>query len=286
MDTDFRGPGDVTAGLEHVTPTVVAVDCSGDVHMLVWRGGDLQAANHPDPEAERALVALGGEPCRCIQLLSHWETCRAEPRVLTLGPRGHEPSLEPADQSRRPGRGMFPITTAPTGSGASGMARAALIHTASVGVTAVSTGVQRISRPEGIEDPLFALLTVGGGIPRRLVATVAATLIAGDDPIHAGLLQAALYGRVLTGLIEWLGRAPTLELRIIAADAPRSLTRDANGGLTAELPLSWLTDVWAPELVTVAGDFVLASTAGDAGGWDLLTVDPTLAIHRRTLTRR
>jgi len=52
--------------------TSVKVRCSGSLHTisLIDRGA-LVLHDH-DIEAERALVALGGEPCRCLQVLDAW----------------------------------------------------------------------------------------------------------------------------------------------------------------------------------------------------------------------
>ena len=52
--------------------TSVKVRCSGSLHTISLSGrGALVLHNH-DIEAERALVALGGEPCRCLQVLGAW----------------------------------------------------------------------------------------------------------------------------------------------------------------------------------------------------------------------
>jgi hypothetical protein len=56
-------------------------------HALAWREGVLVLPAHPDPEAEEALAALGGERCPCLDLLAAWSAQHERPSILTVGPR-------------------------------------------------------------------------------------------------------------------------------------------------------------------------------------------------------
>jgi hypothetical protein len=62
-------------------------------HPLVWREGVLVLTAHPDPEAEEALAALGGERCPCLDVLAAWEAQHERPSILTVGPRRPDEQL-------------------------------------------------------------------------------------------------------------------------------------------------------------------------------------------------
>jgi hypothetical protein len=68
-----------------------------DGHAIRWRGGDLALVDHPDPEAEEALAALGGVRCPCLDVLAAWHAQHADPSVLTIGPHrpGEDIALDP-----------------------------------------------------------------------------------------------------------------------------------------------------------------------------------------------
>ncbi len=64
------------------------VNCDGHRHRLYWEAGELYAADHGDPEGERALAVLGGTKVACMDVLSAWEEHRRDPRALTVLTRG------------------------------------------------------------------------------------------------------------------------------------------------------------------------------------------------------
>jgi hypothetical protein len=266
--------------LGHIPPAVAHVACSGAMHTLVWRAGRLQTPDHRDPAAERALAALGGDPCRCVELLDAWEACSADPRALVLGPRG--PEVTPAVSPESGGRGTpRRASRVPVASGARSGA-----NMSTVMVGARRPGGGRALPAEPPADRLEQLLSLGGGggLPHRLVATVAHALAGrvADPELHA-LLEAALYGRVLVALSRWLGEVPHAEVALIAPDAAPSLTL-VDDGLHVRLPFGWLVDVWAPGLETLAGRFTLGAQSDGGQGWELLTVDQTMAVSHCTFT--
>jgi len=72
-------------------PTAIEVSatirCNGRMHRIVLtKSGRLVLVDHPDLAAERAMVALGGEKCRCLEVLDCWRLGRlAElPRILQV----------------------------------------------------------------------------------------------------------------------------------------------------------------------------------------------------------
>ncbi|MGF1599635.1 MAG: hypothetical protein ACFCVK_22435 [Acidimicrobiales bacterium] len=56
----------------------MTVDCGGAPHVLRWSGGGLVLADHPELDAELALVAFGGAEPRCLGLLRLWNEAVAD----------------------------------------------------------------------------------------------------------------------------------------------------------------------------------------------------------------
>lgn len=228
-------------GLE---PAQTTVDCGGARHTLRWERGTLTALDHPDVEGERALAALGGEPCVCVEVLDAWARYAADERVLVAASRG------PADHVPREAWG-------------------------SGGDDEEHGWVSYGSMPdeEGADVQLLGLLALPGALPDRLVATVAAPRSGGTAKLHA-----ALHGRVAAALGVWLGE-PGAELSLTVGDAV-ALTRDG-AVIHAQLPFSWIVSVWARGLATVAGRFCLAAETADGRTYELLTVKPDFGAPER-----
>jgi hypothetical protein len=225
--------------------------CGDATHRLIWKDGMLTAPDHVDPDGERALTALGGEPLACIRMLDAWERHSEDPAILLLSSRGPSDLIPAPDEdsrvmiARRRGTGPVPGTDD--------------------------------------EAQLARLLSLGGGLSRRLDATIAVhwrerllTPDAETDRVHARL-HAALYGRVLATLAAWLGqRNLTLALELASETTSPTLRRDGAGVITAAVPFGWLVDVWARGLELVWGRFCLSATSDDGHEWELLTVGPDL----------
>jgi hypothetical protein len=133
------------------------------------------------------------------------------------------------------------------------------------------------------EAELLALLALGGGLPERLVATVAATwrerlMRTRRPPARArAQLQAALHGRVLAVTRAWLGASGSrISLTMIGENARPRLVGD-DDRVRVELPFGWLVDVWAQGLATIWGRFCLAAGTDDGRTWTLTTIGPDLA---------
>jgi hypothetical protein len=224
----------LTAWWDGLSPAEVVVDCGGEPHRLVWAAGSLRALQHPHPERERVLAVLGGEKQSCVDLLSAWERHADDPAVLLLASRAPDDVLAREDDQTRGGR-----------------------------------------RPPGFpEDPVaevMELLRLGGGLPDRLVATVAANVtVEGQE----SRLHAALYGRLLAAMRMWLGQPQlAIELTVPAGEEPRSL-RLEHDTVRVELPFAWLGEVWARGFTTILGRFCVAAESQDGYRWALSTVGP------------
>jgi hypothetical protein len=273
-----------------LAPAQATVSCGGHEHRLRWEDGELGALDHGDVESERTLAALGGERCTCVDLLEAWERHRDDLRVLVLASRGPtDPVVGQEDQSAQFGvarpqiaraRGVVPSRArfGQTGMVVTSMGRAVARPS---GWTAYGPS-GRASQQAEAENELCALLSLGGGVPERLVATVATAwrerlVQPGRTPTRAKpQLRAALHGRVFAAMRTWLGGSGLeSELKMIRENEEPRLISDG-GVVRAELPFGWLVDVWAKDLATIWGRFCLSATTDDGCSWSLVTVAPDL----------
>jgi hypothetical protein len=291
----------VTQWWRGLAPAQAIVDCGGDRHRLRWEGGALSALDHGEVEREQTLAALGGQACACLDLIEAWERHRDDLRVLVLGSRGptdvlvvrEDPTARLAGapsgvgQSRAVMRGGAVPRSSPRASAGlvqtiSVMPRQPFGRTAYGPVGRAPRAPSRQSQKARAETELMALLGLGGGLPDRLAATVAAAWKdrlerSGRPPARSrAQLQAALHGRVYAVMRSWLGATgPECRLVMIGEKGePKLMAED--GGVRVELPFGWLVDVWAQGLATIWGRFCLAVGTDDGRTWRLTTVGPDL----------
>ncbi len=264
-------------------PATALIGCHAERHRLRWESGRLQALDHDDVDGELALSALGGEPTPCAQILANWRKAQDDLRVFVLASRGAaDPLTPPAPEQFPPGGmtgpgnfGSLLAAGAPQPAGL--FAYAPLRPPAGFSSFAYATsGGGSVGSVEPAPDPLFALLQLPGGLPDRLVATVATTwaqrLADGAAPQSAtAALTVALVSRIRLALQGWLGEnAATMDVVMLAPGSVPTIERAA-GVVRVELPFSWLADVWVPGLTHVLGRFTLASRASE-GSIELDTV--------------
>jgi hypothetical protein len=283
----------MTEWWQGLAPAQAEVDCGGSRHRLRWENGILDALDHGDVESERTLAALGGQSCTCLDLVETWDRHRENLRVLVLGSRGPTDTLSaPPDDRLQAAVRRRRIRAARGSSAGSGRASVRAVHGPMVagprkssGATAnafVQQPVGRVSDEDQAENELLALLALGGKLPDRLVATVAAAWKqrlqeGGRRPAgSSAYLQAALYGRVVASIRGWLGAsAPKSEVVMVSEQRePKLIAKD--DCVRVELPFSWLVDVWAQGLATIWDRFCLAARTDDGCTWRLTTVGTDL----------
>jgi hypothetical protein len=286
----------VTEWWTSLAPAQASVECGGKRHRLRWEHGTLQALDHGDAESERTLAALGGQSCTCLDLIEAWDHHRDDLRVLVLGSRGPSDILAVDDDvTTQLGVSRPQVMTSGVAfagsvgrSSLSRMQRVSAMGRRSSGWTAYGPAGHlprlpgRMSQKARAESELLALLGLGGGLPERLVATVAA---AWQERLQQrtrlparsrAQLQAALHGRVFAVMRSWLGASgPESQLKMIGEKGKRRLISE-NGYVRAELPFGWVVDVWAPGLATIWGRFCLSANTDDGCTWRLITVGPDL----------
>jgi hypothetical protein len=66
-----------------VDDVTAEVECGGSIHTVVWRRGKLVLVDH-DLQSEATMVALGGEPPPCVQVLYAWRRARRTARFVQI----------------------------------------------------------------------------------------------------------------------------------------------------------------------------------------------------------
>ena len=276
-----------------VLPGAVArVACSGETHAIRWDGGDLVALDHADPEGERALAALGGQSCTCLDVLGAWTRRRADAALLSALSRGPQDPVH--TEGFRTGHIPYPGTTVPrnvavAGHSGGGGWRSVTGYSSSVSMTGFAVPRGSIGPPiltsSTPEDDVVLLASLGHELTLRLVATVTAALLdrlrspEGASPGPA--LEASLFGRASAALRTWLG-SPELELdlEVTEPDAEPSLSWEAGGPVRLVLPLEWVMTVWGCDLTVVAGRFCLGVAEWSGTRTTLMSVGSDLGPPR------
>jgi hypothetical protein len=267
------------SGLGSLPPAIARVDCGEDRHTIRWEAGQLVALDHGDPDAERALAALGGQSFTCVDILSAWARARHDRRLLSALTRGlgdpmqADPAHFPPGQRGNWGRGA--------GSSTSGGRT-----TSSARLVASSVRGPSLASERPTDDEFRLLATLGHDLAFRMAATVTVHLLEEEDappgttPPRAAL-EASLWGRVASTLRTWLGN-PTLKvvLDVIEPDQPCAIEQLPDHQLRVALPLRWVADVWARDVALVAGRFSLSIIDASAQEVLLETIGPDLGPPR------
>ncbi len=256
-----------------------SIMCSGQLHTIRWHDGALVLLNHDDPEGERALTALGGDSCECVDIHGSWNRHRDDLRLLVLASRGTGDPIVQIDEQTL----GFVRRTPAIQAGSS--PRSFLLRGVRSGSLAYSSQARFRTGPVVLatgapQDEALALLQLGGGLSDRLLATVLAEWterISGDDERVAAeraALTVALYGRVTMALRSWLNE-PDLAVALDMIDESDSpdLARGPDV-VHARLPFRWLIDVWARGVSVVLGRFATKLLDAEENRQRVLTVSP------------
>jgi hypothetical protein len=279
--------------LKDLPAAFARVDCTGERHAIRWEAGSLQALDHGDPEGERALAALGGTSCTCLDVLAAWSHQRENPAILTALSRGaHDPIRTQGLQPRpfpapppTPGLQNRVVNRATSGAAAGWVAvtgqNARMIGRA---VTIGGAGPQTGAGPT-FEEDVVLLAGLGHHVPLRLVATVTAALLerldGPDGHSVRPVLEASLFGRATSALRAWLA-LPDLgvELEVTAPEVDPRVHWGGVGPVELALPPRWVLDVWGRDLTVMGGRFTLALLESAGSRTTLMTVDSDLGLPR------
>jgi hypothetical protein len=287
--------------LRYHAPYEATINCSGETHRLRWEAGGLTALDHADVEGERALAALGGTPCACVDALDGWAHHEDDLRVLIMTTRGPTDQLRSAERAASgSGAVVFPRSGTPIGTmirqSSSGYRATAGVsmrgfagaRSASASASIVARGAGYLARRPGAPTPavaqpdLASFLDLDGGLSDRLAVTVAATwaerVVADDPRVDAAraTLIAALYGRVTCTVRAWLAN-PNLAvvLDMINPSTPPTISR-SDDGIHIGLPFDWMVHAWGRGVAVILDRLVLAVLISTSDQLCLLTIDPTL----------
>ena len=280
--------------LSELPAALARVDCSGERHSIRWEAGTLVALDHDDPEGERALAALGGTGCACLDVLGAWSRQREDPGILTALSRGTQDLIQAEGFQTRPFV-AYPASTTPRNmlrpAHGGGMAHGWVAVTGrAVGMTARAgpggIAVPRADAGPTREDDLALLAGLGHQLTLRLVATVTAILLDRlDGPGRFSArpaLEASLFGRASCALRSWLATPDLeIELQMTGPGEEPSLEWDGGGPVQVALPPEWVMTVWGRDMTVIAGRFSLAVVDSTASRTTLVTIGSDLGTPRQ-----
>jgi hypothetical protein len=225
-----------------VAPLDTAGPPGAEGHRLSWRDGRFALEAHPDPDADRALSALGGAVCPCLDLLDAWDDAHRTGGVLTVGARRKDEVLAaPAAAVDGVGgelarwRGALASVRAEARAAGDGDALARLAE-----AEAEARDAER--RLGGL-----LLLTLDRRLQLRLQASVGAALATTETGAAALSVATAGRARPVLEAIGWNGRLDDIDL---GDPAELSSTR-------ALLPPTWLAAVWGRGLAAAVPGHVV-----------------------------
>jgi hypothetical protein len=277
--------------LSELPSALARLDCSGAKHTIRWERGELIAVDHDDPEGERALVALGGTSCGCLDVLGAWSRQKENVRLLSVLSRGTQDPIqtEGFNPGRLPPPGLMPRNAIVSPRGRAQMT--AWVSTVPQGTATPAIAIPGVQGLPSTSSPTFeadAVLLAGLGqeLTVRMVATVTAALLDNPDSPEAvaarPALEASLFGRAMSALRMWLA-APHLDLELVVAGPSHApgLEWDGEGPVHLALPHDWVVRVWGRDLTVIAGRFSLGIVDSTPHRTILTTVGSDLSSIQR-----
>ena len=218
------------------------IQCEGSTHQLRWHDGVVELLDHPDLDAELAMVALGGTEPPCVARYRLWEDAVADGGFLA----------EWVDETRLSDAWFSWLTMA-------------LERMRSEGFHEFLRGLPP-ARAQRMGEFLH-----GFPVPwiDRAAATVNHHLVESGEvgcQLALGLLQDGTAQRVRRAFVDAVGArqlsvgaAALVPLSITVGDEP-SVTGSLTGtgrGVELVVPASWLHRVWAAGAAVIDGELVL-----------------------------
>lgn len=231
-------------------------------HPLVWRQGELRLAAHPDPEADEALGALGGDRCACLDVLDAWRAVHDDGSILTVGARHAADAVRPPAATTSELRAELRRWRAASGS----LVEEARLSRDTKAIDRIVAIAGPAERRAGRRLAFLMLLAVDPRLLRRLQASVAAAF-AGDEARWPQLTVAtAARARPALAAIGWRGGLSSITL------GPAAEVGEDH----AVLPPTWLGHVWGRGLEQTAADHLVVEVSAVAGEgrFDVIAMAP------------
>ncbi len=266
-----------------IATCTVEVDCGGARHTVRWRMGRVILEDH-DVAAERALAALGGEPCPCLELLTAWrEGVGRADTVRWLTAPVVPPSAEGlAFVMAQAHVSATAVATASTLAGGRLGRRTGTSWSVTVG-----GGTRSLSRQQVMalvqermrQQHLWQLLASTGPDWLHRAGTAAAVrMLRSSDGVGLGsvpeqdvdlaqVLTACAVPAVEESIRRWRGPRASRQWFFVECHPFEGIGPTCIGGsvddhvglATVSLPLQWLVDVWARNAALIDDCFVLSA---------------------------
>jgi hypothetical protein len=249
------------------------VPCGQSRHIVRWEAGELRLLSHPDPEAERVLVALGGEKSRCVEVAQAWGRRAEDLSMLAIGPRGPADEIAvswddvdaDAQGSQRGGQAGYPPPAGGHGRRPRLMMPGSTSPAAARALSEDRQAIQDRERAARRGNDMLSLLALGYGFQVRLIGQVAeAQADRPEETIETTrpALVAAINARLAPLAEEWLGIDPD-QVVVTLHHGPGwgSAELTGRGGqrrLRVSLPGGWLARVWSAGLALTGRHLVVA----------------------------
>lgn len=251
-------------------PVTFTVACAEEEHSVVWEQGELKVLDH-DTASERAIAALGAEPCACMRVLDAWAQRRQLPELL----RG------------RGGSQLGRIASANLGQ-LRGILQSLVIHSAqaSVAQQARSRLERDVTRNEALQqissmgDVLLDLAT-GDLIAYHLDRQRAKTWSPSDGMMLKEFMSDTVVPLLTSSMRSWRRLDPgailTGECWLAEPDEEPTIfgwMSGDGGSAGASLGLDWALSVWLEGIALVDGCLVLKKlkTGVDRDWHDVIAV--------------
>jgi len=275
----------VVAGSWHrfVEPVTLAVDCGRLRHQIRWAEGQVDALDHDNLDAERALMAFGGAPVACVALIDLWDDLVSDGAFLgewaPLGFGAQRRSWLAAALERMASEGYHEFLRAIPMARASQMARGLLAFPEAWLLRAAAEHSARVEASLITPSPPVEQFLVDAISVRARRAFVASLVGRGLPAGRAALTPLAVHVSNSETVSAWgeLGgsggsRSPHNRQ---APHNRQTLLRNHLEPVSVVLPRGWLHRVWAPGMGVIGPYLVLDATFGSepnarvtAATWD------------------
>ncbi|HET9444174.1 MAG TPA: hypothetical protein VFO65_12670 [Acidimicrobiales bacterium] len=239
---------------EGMAPVDVPGPEGAETHRLQWREGELVLPSHPDPDAEQALIALGGERCACLDVRDAWEAQHAQPEILSVGAKFANESVDlntrVAGQLRSEIRRWRAHLSALRAQARRRADQGALDRLAQAAAPAERAAVQKLG--------VLQVMSLPPVLQLRLQASVAAGLVE-SGRLDRLVVPTAARAQPFLNELGFLGRVSDIEL---TADVAGAVVEEER----AVLPVGWLPEVWGRGLGIVDDALVVAVTGVEGDG--------------------
>ena len=244
--SELFGP-ELSPPLDGFSDAAVQVDCGDERHSIAWTPSGISALDHPDPEAEKVLVGLGGQQPLCLEVLDAWRYSLGDCEMLGVAARGNDrPDLRSALalSLSRTMRGLSRLPSGRTpwvrGDEANRRLRATKI------IANLPLDLRRLFITSTVLT-IERTVHVGGYLPRRSFQQAVESIV-GQRVV--GVLKADLG-------VGWRNVLPYVMFRAGPASHHRCRIFESHDGVTIEVPLRWFAQVHARGLQDGWRDLVL-----------------------------